>query len=798
VTTIRGNMTNGRRIRTLVAGTVAAVLSIGLAGPSLASTPRVVTPPLTLVFTSDPEGLGQGIHRFFDSSVDAVSATDLSASRVVVSASDPSEQGLPWTLTLTAPSGQALRQGTYGALDDVGAPGAADLQFQGNGRGCDGGGSFTVQDIAVQGTTVTRLDVVFEHHCGPDVPATFGELRIAEPEPAGATLPWRTVAFPATPVGTSPSTALVDVESTGTGTTTAAYALTGPDSADFVLNRGTCGDHLSAGARCAVQVTFTSSRVGAEAATVSVHVGSTQTLITLLGGTGFGSTVLEYDSHSGDYVGGGSGDHEYSQPNSYIQFAGGPSGVVGQVFGVGGPWDFTISTSSGTLEPGTYPASSAVGFSFNGEGRGCGGMITPDSVVVIRQVQVTAIAHRVVRFDASFSQTCEGSTGALTGRIDYNATPSTEQVLAPTRVLDTRSHLGTTGGAIPAHGAITVSLAGQPALDVPGVTSATLNLTVVNPTAAGYLAAETGASVAGGSSSVNFSAGQTVANLTSVPLGPSQTITLRNYSGAPVNVAADLQAISVASISDASGAVVPLPATRVRQSATGPSPEPVAMSAHGTTTVNLSRYAEGAATGISAALVNLTVVHAATGGYLAVAADGQPLRATSAMNFPAVNAASNLAIVPVGPDGSIKIYNGSGGSIQLIVDVQAYYSLGSKPASTGSVVAGSAARLVDTRIGLGVPRGALGPGRSIVFGLVEPSAQGALLTLTITRPAAGGYLSLAIAGSSTAASTSVLNFSAGQTRANLTVTGLGPSGLTITNHSAGAVDVIVDFNAFIS
>ena len=73
----------------------------------------------------------------------------------------------------------------------------------------------------------------------------------------------------------------------------------------------------------------------------------------------------------------------------------------------------------------------------------------------------------------------------------------------------------------------------------------------------------------------------------------------------------------------------------------------------------------------------------------------------------------------------------------------------------------------------------------------------ALLTLTITRPTAGGYLSLGIDGSGTATATSVLNFSAGQTRANLTVTSLGPSGVTITNHSTGAVDLIVDFNASI-
>src|SRR5450631_2014878 len=129
-------MTNRRPLRVLATAAVAFIVLVGLAEPSLAGTPRGVTAPLPLVFSSDPEGIGQGVHRFFDSSVDALVATDLSASRVVVSASDPSEQGLAWTLTLAGPSGQPLEQGTYGGLADIGVPGAADLQFQGNGRGC--------------------------------------------------------------------------------------------------------------------------------------------------------------------------------------------------------------------------------------------------------------------------------------------------------------------------------------------------------------------------------------------------------------------------------------------------------------------------------------------------------------------------------------------------------------------------------------------------------------------------------------------------------------------------------------
>ncbi len=73
-----------------------------------------------------------------------------------------------------------------------------------------------------------------------------------------------------------------------------------------------------------------------------------------------------------------------------------------------------------------------------------------------------------------------------------------------------------------------------------GVTAVALNLTVTNPQQAGYLSAYPSGQPAPSTSSVNFSAGQTIANAVIVPVGPDGKITLRNGSGKPADVVVDV------------------------------------------------------------------------------------------------------------------------------------------------------------------------------------------------------------------------------------------------------------------
>ena len=79
------------------------------------------------------------------------------------------------------------------------------------------------------------------------------------------------------------------------------------------------------------------------------------------------------------------------------------------------------------------------------------------------------------------------------------------------------------------------------------------------------------------------------------------------------------------------------------------------------------------ATGVSAAVVNVTVTEPRTAGYISAWADGAAMPAVSNLNFIAGQTVPNLAIVPVGPNGAIRLHNGSGGTVQLIADVSGYH-----------------------------------------------------------------------------------------------------------------------------
>ncbi|HZF13949.1 MAG TPA: hypothetical protein VFE33_34585 [Thermoanaerobaculia bacterium] len=113
-------------------------------------------------------------------------------------------------------------------------------------------------------------------------------------------------------------------------------------------------------------------------------------------------------------------------------------------------------------------------------------------------------------------------------------------------------------------------------------------------------------------------------------------------------------------------------------------------------------------------------------------------------------------------------------------------------------------RLIDTRNPQGPAGGpALQAGATRTFALagqcgIPASARSLSVNLTVTQPAAAGYLSLFPADQSIPVA-SVINFSAGQIRSNnatLPLSGEGSGSLAVTDSSAGTVHFILDVNGY--
>jgi hypothetical protein len=94
----------------------------------------------------------------------------------------------------------------------------------------------------------------------------------------------------------------------------------------------------------------------------------------------------------------------------------------------------------------------------------------------------------------------------------------------PVRVLDTRDGTGGTKARVGKDQTITLDLS---ASLPPGASSVALNITVNDPAAGGFLSAWRSGAPYPGTSSVNFSAGQTVANQAVVSVGADRLVSIR-------------------------------------------------------------------------------------------------------------------------------------------------------------------------------------------------------------------------------------------------------------------------------
>jgi hypothetical protein len=247
----------------------------------------------------------------------------------------------------------------------------------------------------------------------------------------------------------------------------------------------------------------------------------------------------------------------------------------------------------------------------------------------------------------------------------YADSGSGYKTLAPVRVLDTRKPIGvSTKAPVPADGHITLDLSSA----VPvGTTAVTMNVTVTNPKASGYLTVYPDGTSAPTASNLNFTAGQTVPNLVTVPVNNGK-VDFQNASAGTVDVIADLAGYYGDAASGATAGLAPQFPSRIydtRFDSPTDNPKPVAPGATLTISPSLSQSNGPAPLGV---IINVTVTDPTASGYLTVFPDGVARPTASNLNYSAGQTVPNLAAVALGTDG-LDFYNGSSGTLNFIVDL---------------------------------------------------------------------------------------------------------------------------------
>ncbi len=252
--------------------------------------------------------------------------------------------------------------------------------------------------------------------------------------------------------------------------------------------------------------------------------------------------------------------------------------------------------------------------------------------------------------------------------------------MAPARFVDTRSGLGTGKGQVPGQTSFGTQITGLRGVPQ-NAKAVALNVTATNPKEAGHLTVYPSGGRIPLASSVNFTAGQTVANAVIAPVGPDGSINIRNSAWAGTDVVVDVVGYYSP---DGKGALMsssPLRwlDTRDPDGAFG------RMEARSYLATQLTGWEPGD-TGVSGFVLNTTVTNTAGAGFLSVAPDPnspeqyengtqvQPERPTSsALNWTKGETVANLVQATSGPHGIVDFWNQGWEETDLVVDLFGYY-----------------------------------------------------------------------------------------------------------------------------
>ncbi|MFJ3903566.1 protease pro-enzyme activation domain-containing protein [Streptomyces sp. NPDC090025] len=375
---------------------------------------------------------------------------------------------------------------------------------------------------------------------------------------------------------------------------------------------------------------------------------------------------------------------------------------------------------------------------------------------------------------------------------------NTFKALTPNRALDTRYGLGRPGTApVGASGTVRLKVTGTGLVPKTGVSAVVMNVTATAPSGPGFLIAYPSGTTRPASSNMNWLKGETVANLVTVPVGKDGSVDLFNAGGSTAHLIADISGYFSA---EADGSTyVPQGPARVLDTRYGtgrPGTQPVA--GKGTVSLRIAGAGGVPETGATAVVLNVTATAPTSPGHLITYPGGSVRPTVSNINWLAGQTRPNAVVLPIGPDGTVNLYNAGGGTVHFVADVFGYYTAG---AEGGSFHPAGPARLLDTRYALGTTGTApLKGGTSLALSLDDghtlAKAKAVVLNVTTTEPSSAGFLTVWPDGTELP-NASNLNWTRGRTTANL-VTVPVVNGKIAFRPNAGTVHVIADLFGYYS
>ncbi|MFJ4775337.1 PKD domain-containing protein [Streptomyces sp. NPDC088762] len=364
----------------------------------------------------------------------------------------------------------------------------------------------------------------------------------------------------------------------------------------------------------------------------------------------------------------------------------------------------------------------------------------------------------------------KGARSSVTKTVRADYAPSGYVATEPFRLLDSR----TTGRPLRSGAANPVALPVGNWLPghafSGGMAAAVLNVTVTGATEDTHLTVWPSGQPRPTTSNVNVRAGGTSSNTVTVPVGADRQMAVQLNAG-QAELIVDFVGYYQPGIGQRFSPITP---TRLADTRAAGG----AVAGGQTRTVKVAGVG-GIPADATAVALNLTSTGTTANTHVIAYPDPAKRPTTSNLNPEPGKDKSNQAIVPVGPNGTVTLYNNAG-SIHLVLDAVGYYGKDGKALFTPAVPK----RLADTRT-----TGKLAPGATTTVAGLPAGALGAVLNVTATETTAPGFLTVY---GTTRTDASSLNTLPGLTVPNHVTTPVASGRVNVFNSWGGSNHVITD------
>ena len=389
-------------------------------------------------------------------------------------------------------------------------------------------------------------------------------------------------------------------------------------------------------------------------------------------------------------------------------------------------------------------------------------------------------------------------SGALETAHAAAPSPGTYVALTPARITDTRADSGSpnSGKTLSAGGTLNVQVTGAGGVPTNGVSTAVLNVTAVNPTASSFLTVFPESTTQPVVANLNFTAGESLANLDTVPVGVQGGVTIYNHTGG-TDVVVDVEGYYTTT-PQVTGLYNPVAPKRVF----GTFQVGGVIGAGTSQPVTVTGGSTGVPVDASAVVANVTAAGSTGPSFLTVypaPATGSPTPPTAAnVNFSKGQIIGNRVTIPVGADGQIEVYNHTG-SVDVDVDLYGYYT--GTAGELGSAFTPLApTRFTDTRVAIN--GSAISAESSESFNFLSDSIPTTATVLasnvTVVAGTAAGYLTIFPANESTPPDVGDVAFTSNAIGQDFALVPLNGAATEMFNSSAIPVNIVIDAFGYFS